>query len=43
MNEYGLTLWQFGGSSFFSLISISAVIGGSVVNRVQTRWPLRHR
>jgi ACS family D-galactonate transporter-like MFS transporter len=42
MREMGLTTRQFGlvGSSFFFLFSISAVIGGFVANRVQTRWLL---
>jgi MFS family permease len=42
MKEVGLTPRQFGlvGSSFFFLFSISAVIGGFVANRVQTRWLL---
>jgi MFS family permease len=42
MKEMGLTPRQFGliGSSFFFLFSISAVIGGFVANRVQTRWLL---
>jgi MFS transporter, ACS family, D-galactonate transporter len=42
MRELGLTPRQFGlvGSSFFFLFSISAVIGGFVANRVQTRWLL---
>jgi MFS transporter, ACS family, D-galactonate transporter len=42
MREMGLTPRQFGlvGSSFFFLFSISAVIGGFVANRVQTRWLL---
>jgi MFS transporter, ACS family, D-galactonate transporter len=42
MKELGLTPRQFGlvGSSFFFLFSISAVIGGFVANRVQTRWLL---
>jgi MFS family permease len=42
MTEMGLTPRQFGlvGSSFFFLFSISAVIGGFVANRVQTRWLL---
>jgi MFS transporter, ACS family, D-galactonate transporter len=42
MQEMGLTPRQFGlvGSSFFFLFSISAVIGGFVANRVQTRWLL---
>jgi len=39
MKELDLTPRQFGlvGSSFFFLFSISAVIGGFVANRVQTR------
>lgn len=42
MQDMGLTPSQFGlvGSSFFFLFSISAVIGGFVANRVQTRWVL---
>jgi len=42
MQELGLTPSQFGlvGSSFFFLFSISAVITGFIVNRVQTRWVL---
>jgi MFS transporter, ACS family, D-galactonate transporter len=42
MMKMGLTPRQFGlvGSSFFFLFSISAVIGGFVANRVQTRWLL---
>ena len=42
MKELDLTPRQFGlvGSSFFFLFSISAVIGGFVANRVQTRWLL---
>ena len=42
MREMGLTPRQFGlvGSSFFFLFSISAVIGGFIANRVQTRWLL---
>jgi MFS transporter, ACS family, D-galactonate transporter len=42
MKEMGLTPRQFGlvGSSFFFLFSISAVIGGFIANRVQTRWLL---
>jgi len=42
MKEMGLTPRQFGlvGSSFFFLFSVSAVIGGFVANRVQTRWLL---
>jgi MFS family permease len=45
MKEMGLTARQFGlvGSSFFFLFSISAVIGGFVANRVQTRSPPRTR
>jgi MFS transporter, ACS family, D-galactonate transporter len=42
MKETGLTPRQSGlvGSSFLFLFSISAVIGGFVANRVQTRWLL---
>lgn len=42
MQDMGLTPSQFGllGSSFFFLFSISAVIGGFVANRVETRWVL---
>jgi MFS transporter, ACS family, D-galactonate transporter len=42
MQELRLTPSQFGliGSSFFLLFSVSAVITGFVVNRVQTRWAL---
>src|ERR1700720_700175 len=42
MQELGLTPSQFGlvGSSFFFLFSISAIITGFIVNRVQTRWVL---
>jgi ACS family D-galactonate transporter-like MFS transporter len=42
MQELGLTPSQFGlvGSSFFFLFSISAVVTGFIVNRVQTRWVL---
>src|SRR3974377_586162 len=42
MHDMGLTPRQFGlvGSSFFFLFSISAVIGGFVANRVETRWVL---
>ena len=42
MRELGLTPSQFGlvGSSFFFLFSISAIIAGFIVNRVQTRWVL---
>src|SRR5215813_1812285 len=40
--ELGLTQEQFGnlGSSFFLLFSISAIVVGFIVNRVQTRWVL---
>src|SRR6201995_3035884 len=40
--ELGLTQEQFGnlGSSFFLLFSISAIIVGFIVNRVQTKWVL---
>jgi MFS family permease len=42
MTELGLTPSQFGlvGSSFFFLFSTSAVIGGFIANRVETRWVL---
>src|ERR1039457_5357251 len=42
MQELGLTPSQFGlvGSSFFFLFSISAIVTGFIVNRVQTRWVL---
>jgi MFS family permease len=40
--ELGLTPEQFGllGSSFFFLFSISAIVVGFIVNRVETRWVL---
>jgi MFS family permease len=40
--ELGLTQEQFGnlGASFFLLFSISAIIVGFIVNRIQTRWVL---
>ena len=40
--EMGLTPEQFGdlGSSFFYLFSISAIVVGFIVNRVDTRWVL---
>ncbi len=42
MEELRLSPRQFGllGSSFFLLFSVSAVITGFIVNRVQTRWAL---
>jgi ACS family D-galactonate transporter-like MFS transporter len=42
MQELSLTPKQFGliGSSFFLLFSLSAIVTGFVVNRVQTRWVL---
>src|SRR5215475_14033110 len=42
MNELKLEPAQFGllGSSFFLLFSISAIVVGFIVNRVQTRWVL---
>jgi MFS family permease len=42
MKELGLTPKQFGliNSSFFFLFSISAVVTGFIVNRIQTRWAL---
>jgi MFS family permease len=42
MQELQLTPRQFGliGSSFFLLFSVSAIVTGFIVNRVQTRWAL---
>jgi MFS transporter, ACS family, D-galactonate transporter len=42
MQELDLSPRQFGllGSSFFLLFSLSAVVTGFIVNRVQTRWVL---
>jgi MFS family permease len=42
MTELKLTPDQFGtlGSSFFLLFSVSAIIVGFIVNRVETRWVL---
>ncbi len=42
MTELHLTPKQFGlvGSSFFLLFSISAVVTGFIVNRVQSKWAL---
>ena len=42
MKELQLSPRQFGliGSSFFLLFSLSAIVTGFVVNRVQTRWAL---
>ena len=42
MKEVGLTPKQFGlvNSSFFFLFSISAVVTGFIVNRIQARWAL---
>jgi MFS transporter, ACS family, D-galactonate transporter len=42
MNELQLSPRQFGllGSSFFLLFSLSAIVTGFIVNRVQTRWAL---
>lgn len=42
MTELGLTPKEFGlvGSSFFLLFSLSAVVTGFIVNRVQSRWAL---
>jgi MFS transporter, ACS family, D-galactonate transporter len=42
MQELQLTPSQFGivGSSFFLLFSISAIVTGFIVNRVETRWAL---
>ena len=42
MQELQLSPREFGliGSSFFLLFSLSAVVTGFIVNRVQTRWVL---
>jgi MFS transporter, ACS family, D-galactonate transporter len=42
MKEIGLTPREFGlvNSSFFFLFSISAIVTGFIVNRVQARWAL---
>ncbi len=42
MRDLRITPSQFGliGSSFFLLFSVSAIVTGFVVNRVQTRWAL---
>jgi ACS family D-galactonate transporter-like MFS transporter len=42
MKELQLSPRQFGlvGSSFFLLFSLSAIVTGFIVNRVQTRWAL---
>src|SRR6516225_1743589 len=42
MQELQLSPRQFGliGSSFFLLFSVSAIVTGFIVNRVQTRWEL---
>ena len=42
INELHLSPRQFGllGSSFFLLFSLSAVVTGFIVNRVETRWAL---
>jgi len=42
MQELQLSPRQFGllGSSFFLLFSVSAIVTGFIVNRVQTRWAL---
>ncbi len=42
MRDLGLTPKEFGllGSSFFFLFSISAIIVGFIVNKVETRWVL---
>lgn len=42
MQELGLSHTQFGmiGTSFFTLFSLGAVIGGFLVNRVATKWVL---
>ena len=40
MDELKLSPEQFGllGSSFFFLFSISAIVVGFIVNRIDTRW-----
>ena len=42
MTELGLTPKEFGflGSSFFFLFSLSAVVFGFIINRIDTRWVL---
>ena len=42
MKEVGLTPKEFGlvNSSFFFLFSISAIVTGFIVNRIQARWAL---
>jgi MFS transporter, ACS family, D-galactonate transporter len=42
MHDLDLSPRQFGlvGSSFFLLFSVSAIVTGFIVNRVQTRWAL---
>jgi MFS transporter, ACS family, D-galactonate transporter len=42
MKEIGLTPKEFGlvNSSFFFLFSVSAVVTGFIVNRIETRWAL---
>src|SRR6516164_8893824 len=42
MRDLQLSPRQFGliGSSFFLLFSVSAIVTGFIVNRVQTRWAL---
>ncbi len=42
MQELGLSPREFGliGSSFFLLFSLSAIVTGFIVNRMQTRWVL---
>ncbi|HEY1260257.1 MAG TPA: MFS transporter [Stellaceae bacterium] len=42
MAELGLSPRQFGllGSSFYLLFSLSAIVTGFIVNRVETRWAL---
>src|SRR5215207_4016790 len=42
MTELGLTPKEFGflGSAFFFLFSLSAVVFGFIINRIDTRWVL---
>jgi ACS family D-galactonate transporter-like MFS transporter len=42
MKEMGLTPKEFGfiGSSFFFLFSLSAIVTGFIVNRIEARWAL---
>src|SRR5271156_1332940 len=42
MDELDLSPREFGllGSSFFLLFSLSAIVTGFIVNRVETRWAL---